>query len=105
MLVAAALATLCYAFANAFGAWMVVRRKPWLAGLFMAAACLLVTACAALMFGFPYARVILAVGLVTASAASFSNAHVMLGGVVWRFHLLRAAVGLGIYWLASVGLR
>ena len=105
MLVVAAVATLFYAPVNAFGAWMVARRKPWLAGLFMVAACLLVIACAALLFNFSYTRTLLAAGLVTASVASFVNAHVMLGGVVWRFHLLRAAVGLGIYWLASVGLK
>ena len=105
MLVLAASATLLYAFVNAFGAWMVVRRKPWLAGLFMIAACLLTVAFGALVFDFPYTRVILVLGLVTASTASFGNAHVMLGGVVWRFHLLRAAVGLGIYLMASVGLR
>ncbi|CAN5906452.1 hypothetical protein BH24DEI2_BH24DEI2_09240 [soil metagenome] len=104
MLVAAALAALVYALVNAFGAWMVARRKPWLAGLFMVAACLLTVACAALVFAFPYTLTLLATGLVTASVASFINAHVMLGGVVWRFHLLRAAVGLGIYWLAA-GLR
>lgn len=99
------MAALLYALVNAFGAWMVARRKPWLAALFMVAACLLVIACAALVFDFPYTRTLLAAGLVTASVASFVNAHVMLGGVVWRFHLLRAAVGLGIYWLASAGLR
>ena len=105
MLVLAALATLLYALTNAFGAWMVVRRKPWLAGLFMTAACLLVVAFAALAFNFPYTRVILAGGLLFASAASLINAHVMLGGVVWRFHLLRAAVGLAIYLVANAGLK
>ncbi len=105
MLVLAALATLFYAFANAFGAWTVARRKPWLAGAFMLAACLLVVAGAALVFDFSYTRTLLATGLITASVVSFVNAHVVLGGVVWRFHLLRAAVGLAIYLLANAGLR
>ena len=105
MLVLAAVATFLYALINAFGAWMVVRRKPWLAALFMAAACLLMIAFAALAFDFPYTRILLAMGLVTASVASLLNAHVMLGGVVWRYHLLRATVGLAVYLVANVGLR
>ena len=104
MLVLAALASLIYAVVNAFGAWMVARRKPWVAALFMLAAAVLVIASAALVFDFAYARVLLASGLILASVASFINAHIVLGNVVWRFHLLRAAVGIAIYLLASYGL-
>ena len=105
MLALAALASLIYAVVNAFGAWMVVRRKPWVAALFMLAAAVLVIASAALVFDFAYARVLLGGGLILASVASFINAHIVLGNVVWRFHLLRAAVGVAIYLLALYGLR
>ena len=104
MLILAAIATLIYVFVNAIGAWTVLRRKPWLAGLFMAAAALLAVAFSALIFSFEYTRVILASGLILASLASFLNAHLVLGNVVWRFHVARAAVGVAIYTLANLGL-
>lgn len=104
LLVLAALTTLAYALVNGFGAWMVVRRKPWVAGLFLLAASVLVVAFASFVFRFPYSRVLLASGLILASLASFLNAHVILGNVVWRYHLLRASVALAIYGLAHFGL-
>ena len=104
MLILAAVAGFLYAVVNAVGAWMVARRKPWVAALFMLAAAVLVVASAALLFDFAYARVLLASGLSLASVASFINAHIVLGNVVWRFHLLRAGVGVAIYLLGSYGL-
>lgn len=104
VLVLAATTVLAYALVNAFGAWMVVRRKPWIAALFMLAASLLTVSFSALLFRFDDARLILLGGLVLASVASFLNAHIILGSVVWRFHVARAAVGAAIYLLAAVGL-
>jgi hypothetical protein len=105
MHVLAAIFTLAYAFVNAFGTWMVVRRKPWVAFLFMLAATLLVIAFAAFIGNFSYIRVILAAGLILASVTSLINAYVVLGKVVWRHHALRAACGLVIFLLAHVGLK
>jgi hypothetical protein len=105
MHVLAAVATLLYAFVNAFGTWMVVRRKPWVAFLFMIAAALLMIAFAAFIGNFPYLRVILASGLIVASVTSLINAYVVLGKVVWRHHIVRALCGLVIFLLAHFGLR
>jgi hypothetical protein len=104
MSILAAIATLCYAFVNAVGTWMVVRRKSWVAGLFMLAAAILMIAFAAFIGGFRYTKVILAIGLGLASATSLINAQIVLGRVVWRYHLIRAGAGLLIYLLAHFGL-
>lgn len=100
----AAALTLIYAVINVFGAWMVIRRKPSVAGLFMLAAMLLVIAFAALAFALPYGRALLAAGLVLASLASLLNAYVVVGRVVWLSHAVRAAVALGIFLLAHAAL-
>jgi hypothetical protein len=99
------LAATAYALVNAFGAWLVSRRKPWIAGLFMLAAVMLVVAAAAFISSIPYTRVILASGLVLASVASYLNAEVVIGRVVWRNHLIRALVALGIYVLGELAVR
>ena len=104
MIVFAALAILTYVLVNGFGAWMVLRRKPWLASLFMLAAGLLAVALSSLVFSLEYTRFILGAGLILASVASFLNAHLILGNVVWRFHLVRAAAGLAIYLVAVYAL-
>ena len=98
----AAVVTALYAFVNAFGAWMVIRRKPWVAGLFMIAAAVLMIAAAALVSAIPYTRVILAVGLVMASVASLLNAQVVIGKVEAKNHLIRVVVAIAIYLLANV---
>ncbi|MGL4608527.1 MAG: hypothetical protein ACRCYY_02410 [Trueperaceae bacterium] len=100
MLILAALFTLAYAFVNAFGTWMVVRRKPWVAFLFMLAAALLMIAFAAFIGSFPYTRVILGSGLILASVTSLINAYVVLGKVVWKHHVTRALCGVVIFLLA-----
>ena len=105
LFVLAALATFFYALVNAFGAWMVSRRKVWVALLFMGAASLLIIAFAAMIGLFSYTRLILAAGLILASLASLINAQIVLGRVVWRFHLFRAIAGLLIYTLAHFGMR
>ena len=98
----AAFVTALYAFVNAFGAWMVIRRKPWVAGLFMLAAAVLMVAAAAMVSFIPYTRVILAAGLVMASITSWLNARIVIGKVELKNHLIRAVVAVCIYLLADV---
>ncbi len=105
MPVVAFLAALAYASVNAFGAWLVSRRKGWIAGLFMLSAVILVVAAAAFISNIPYTRVILAAGLVAASVSSYLNAEIVIGRIIWRNHLIRALVGLGIYLLGEVAVR
>ncbi len=91
------LVTAMYAVVNAFGAWLVSRRKPWIAALFMLCAVILVVAAAAFIAAIPYTRVVLAVGLVAASITSYLNAAVVIGKVVPRNHVIRALAALMIY--------
>ena len=85
-----------YAVVNAFGAWAVVRRRGWVAALFMLAAAVLTVAAVALAYGVPVASWLVVVGVVLASAMSFVNAAVILGRVLWRAHILRAAAGVAL---------
>lgn len=94
-----------YAVVNAFGAWLVSRRKPWVARLFMLAAVILVVAAAAFISNIPYTRAVLLVGLVTASVASYINAAVVIGRVIWRNHIVRALVALLIYAVGELAVR
>lgn len=96
---------LVYAVVNAFGAWAVIRRKPWVAGLFMLAATLLTVAAVAIAYVLPLARWLLLAGLALASLSSFLNARIVLGRVVWRYHLIRGAVALALFLLGSFSLR
>ncbi len=105
MLLVAFLATAMYAVVNAFGAWLVSRRKPWVARLFMLSAVVLVIAAAALASSIPYTRTILVIGLVLASVSSYVNAQVVIGRVVWRNHTVRALVALLIYLIGEVAMR
>ena len=104
-LVLLALATAAYALVNAFGAWAVVRRKGWVAGLFLLAATVLTVAAAAFVSAIPFTRGLLAAGLALASLASLANARVVFGRVEGRYHLLRAALALAFYLLADWVLR
>lgn len=99
------LAVTIYALVNAFGSWLVSRRKPWVAGLFMLSAVILVIAAAAFISSIPYTRVILALGLALASLTSYLNAEVVIGRVIWRNHLIRALVALAIYALGELAVR
>jgi drug/metabolite transporter superfamily protein YnfA len=98
------LAAALYAVVNAFGAWAVIRRKRWVAALFMLAASVLIVAAVALVSDLPFTRVLLAGGLVLASLTSLLNASVVLGRIVWRHHLFRAFFALGLYLLADAAL-
>lgn len=82
-----------YAVVNAFGAWAVVRRKSWVAALFMLTAAVLTVGAVALVYGLELALWLVLLGVVGASAMSFVNAVVMIGRVLWRAHALRAAAG------------
>ncbi|MCA9836745.1 MAG: hypothetical protein KC422_07520 [Trueperaceae bacterium] len=104
LLVIAAIGTVVLAFINGFGAWLVSRRKPWIAVLFLVAAALLAVAFGGLVGFFPYTRVLLGLGLSLAWIASFLNAHIVLGNVVWRFHVFRGVVAIIIYIFADLGL-
>lgn len=99
------LATAMYAVVNAFGAWLVSRRKPWVARLFMLSAVVLVVAAAAFVSSIPYTRTILVVGLVLASVSSYINAQVVVGRVVWRNHAVRSLVALSIYLIGELAMR
>lgn len=98
------LLALAYAVVNAFGAWAVVRRKPWVAGLFMLAAAVLTVAAVAVGYALWGARYGLLLGVVLASLASFFNARIVIGRVVPRFHALRALLGLLLVVLAWLAL-
>ena len=105
MTVLAFLATAAYAFVNAFGAWLVSRRKGWVAGLFMLSAVVLTVAAAAFVSSIPYTRLILAVGLALAWVTSLLNARIVIGRVVWRNHLVRGGAALVIYLLGELAVR
>lgn len=105
MPVLAFLVTAVYALVNAFGAWLVSRRKPWVAALFMLCAVILVVAAAAFISAIPYTRVVLVVGLVAASVTSYLNAAVVIGKVVPRNHVIRALAALVIYTLGELAVR
>ncbi|UCH26903.1 MAG: hypothetical protein JSV66_04455 [Trueperaceae bacterium] len=90
MMYLAGVLSLIYAVVNAFGAWAVIRRKPLVASLFMLAASCLIVAAVALVYKLPFALWLLGSGLMMASIASLMNAWIVLGRVVWRFHLIRA---------------
>lgn len=101
MLSLAILATILYAGINAFGAWAVLNRKNWVSALFLLTASLLLIAAAALIAQNAAALPLLAAGLALASTASFLNARIVIGQVVWRNHLIRLACALVIYLLGA----
>ena len=105
MTVVAFLATAAFAVVNAFGSWLVSRRKGWIAGMFMLSAVLLTVAAAAFVSNIPYTRVLLASGLALAWVTSLLNARIVIGRVVWRNHLIRALVVLVIYALGELAVR
>lgn len=104
MLLLAFLATALYAVINAFGAWAVIRRKQWVAALFMLTASVLIVAAVAMVSDLPFTRILLAGGLLLASLTSLLNARIVLGRVVWRHHLFRALIALLLYLLADAAL-
>ena len=104
MLAVASLLTTLYAVINALGAWAVIRRKGWLAALFMLAASVLVLAAVALVSDLPFTRALLAVGLLLASLASLLYASVVVGRVRWSHHVIRLLLAIGLFALAHYGL-
>lgn len=95
------LSTILYAGINAFGAWAVLNRKNWVSALFLLAASLLVIAAAALIAQRDAALPLLVAGLALASVASFLNARIVIGHVIWRNHLIRLACALLIWLLGA----
>jgi hypothetical protein len=97
--------TVVLAAVNVFGAWAVVRRRGFVARLFMLAAAVLVVAAVAYSFRFTGSFWILLTGTLVAYLASFLNARVVIGVVEWPNHAARAVVFaayLALAWL-SVG--
>lgn len=90
---------------NAFGAWAVSRRRPGVARLFLLSATVLVVAAVAVAYGLRFAAWILAGGLLLAWLSSYLNARWVLGRVVWRYHLMRAAALVALLALGLVALR
>ena len=86
-------AAMGYAAVNAFGAWAVVRRRSRVAAVFLVAAALLTVGAVALAFGSPSAAVLVPVGALLASLASWWNARIVLRRTVPRRHLVRAVAG------------
>ncbi len=96
--------SVAYAMVNVFGAWATVRRHRWVATAFMVAAGLLVTAGIAYAYGASEGFVLLVVGAVGASLASFASARWVSGRLLPVPHLLRAGaavllIGLGWWFL------
>lgn len=104
MLALAFVLAVIYAVINALGAWAVIRRKASLAGLFMLAACFLVVAATAMVTALPFARVLLAAGLVLASLASLLYGRMLLGRINWFNQLLRLLAAAAIFLVAHLGL-
>jgi hypothetical protein len=87
---------------NAFGAWAVSRRKPVVARLFLLSAMILMVALVAYGFRDGLAWWILLAGAVLGYVASFLNALLVIGKVVWPYHLLRAGMLAGVLLVARL---
>ena len=103
MLLIAFILTALYAVVNAVGAWAVIRRKGWLAALFMLAASVLIVSAAAMVSALPFTRVLLAIGLILASVSSLLYGSVIVGRVKWHHHVVRAAFAVLLFLLAHLG--
>lgn len=95
---------LAYAVIDAFGAWAVIRRKPRVAGGFMLAAAVLTVSAVALGYAFGAAAWLALIGTALSSLMSWLNARIVLGRVVLRHHLLRAALGAALVALVFLAL-
>ena len=96
------LASLGYAVVSTFGAWTVVRRRRGLAFTFLASAALLTVGGVAAAYRLPESAWLLAAGAAIASFASIWNARRVLGRIVVRNHLARAAYGVALVVAAVV---
>src|SRR6056297_2421680 len=90
------IASLGYAVVSTFGAWTVVRRRRGLAFTFLFSAALLTVGGVAAAYRLPESAWLLAAGAAIASFASFWNARRVLGRIVVRNHLARAAYGVAL---------
>ena len=82
-----------YAAVNAFGAWAVVRRRSRVAAAFLISAALLTVGAVAIAFASPSAAVLVPLGALLASLASWWNARIVLRRIVPRRHAVRAVAG------------
>lgn len=87
---------------NTFGAWAVSRRRPLVARLFLLAAAVLTVTAVAYAYRVDAAWWLLLAGVVVSFVASFLNALLVIGKVVWPNHLLRAAAFALLLYLARV---
>ena len=84
-----ALFVVIYACVNGFGAWMVLRRKPWVGWLFMLSAIVLVVAAVSVFYQSSASIGLTLSGLILAFCSSLLHAHFVIGKVVQRNHLFR----------------
>lgn len=99
------LAASAYAVVNVFGAWVVVRRKPRLAALFMLSAALLVVGGVTAAYGLYEAVPILAGGAALASLATLLHGRWVLRRLALADHLSRGAAGAVLVVTAHLVLR
>jgi len=94
-----ALLVAIYAFVNAFGAWMVLRRKPWVGWLFMLSAIVLVIAAVSVFYQSPASIWLTLSGLILAFCSSLLHAHFVIGKIIQRNHLFRLLISFLIFLL------
>lgn len=99
-----AIITTVYAFVNAFGAWMVIRRKRWLGLLFMAAAALLMVAAASFISPSEFSLPVLGLSLAFSSSLSVLNSYILLGQLRLRNNILRWLFALALFAFAMFSL-
>ncbi len=85
---------------NVFGAWAVSRRRPLVSRLFLLSAMVLTVTAVAYGYRLDAAWWLLLVGTLLGFTASFLNARLVIGKVVWPNHILRAAALAGVLVLA-----
>ena len=94
-----ALLVAIYAFVNAFGAWMVLRRKPWVGWMFMVAAIVLVVAAVSVFYQSPASTWLTLSGLILAFCSYLLHAHFVIGKVIQRNHLFRLLISFILFLL------
>ncbi len=99
MTLVVALLIAIYACVNAFGAWMVLRRKPWVGYLFMASAIILVVAAVSVFYQSPASTWLTLSGLILAFCSSLLHAHFVIGKIIQRNHLFRLLISFILFLL------
>lgn len=99
MITVVALFVAIYGFVNAFGAWMVLRRKPWIGWMFMVAAIVLVIAAVSVFYQSPAKVWLTLSGLILAFCSSLLHAHFVIGKITQRNHLFRLFISFILFLL------